>query len=112
MVCKCLLQQNGKRVIGGSLLVCVAKIICVCVCVCVCACVCVCVSQQYVWYVCLCACLQSMVCECLLRHNGKRIAAVTTITPLVTLMQIDHNDDKRNGDDDDNDDEHDYCTLV
>ena len=67
-----------------------------------------------------------MVCECLLLHNGKRISAVTTIAPLVTLMQIDHNDDKCNGDDDDVDDEHDgdnddddddddehaYCTLL
>ena len=48
----------------------------------------------------VCACLSSMVCECLLRHNGKLIAAVTTITPLVTLMQIDRNDDAGNGDDD------------
>ena len=102
-VCVCLLcMLSNDCAIVQCVCVCTCWSSCLCTCpssiVCECLCVCLCVQ----WYacVCLCTCPSSMVCECLLHHNGKLIAAVTTITPPVTLMQIDHNDDAGNGDDD------------
>ena len=82
----------------------------VCVYLCVSTCVFVYVAQRYLLaYVCLYArVLDGMRVDGMLWYNGKGIAAVTTITPLVTLMQIDHNDHASNryDDDDDDDDEH------